>query len=420
VTPTSEPLRRLLSNLAYRDAAQVYWRGIALVVMALVFMFTAWPPGAIRAAILEAEATRAAAILSAAMLVHHLASAGLVERMLASERLRWWWQMPLPRGFWRRLHWRHLIALHGGWLAATVYGLLPNAAAEPWRTGALAIAWTGVSLGAAATRVMLRDRGVLVRIAIAAASVASVLLTQLVAVELGAAIGLLALAWTHVRLDRPMPEVRPTPRLPWLGQHAVLALARLRIIMLARRDRPALVAVIAVLVVLALACGLAFDHVGDAARNFVRGSAILACSLGVALLARADRLLAGDRSLMDSWGIDPRHELAGRWTTAILGALPFFLLASLRVPPAWTLDVLLVLAWASIHALRPSGPEPALGRFAARTASAIVLVAVIDSTLPLLAWIAIDSLRLPRALTRAETLRLRVASDLQQRDDHGV
>lgn len=415
------PLRRRLSSLAYRDAALAYQRGVALVVMALVFMFIAWPPDAIRAAILGAEPTRAALILSVVMVVHHVASAGLVERMLASDRLTWWWQLPISRGFWRSLHWRHLIALHVLWLATMVYGLLPHALAQPWRTGAIAIAWTGTSLGAAAGRVLLRDRGVLVRVAIAAAAGASVLLTQLVAVELGAVIGLLALTWTHARLDRPMPELAARPRLPWFRGHAVIALTRLRITLLARRDRPGLVAVIVTQIILALAATLGFDHVGDAAHHLARGAAILGCTLGVGLLARAERLLARDRALMDSWGIDPRHELAARLLTATLGALPFLVTVGPGLPLAWTLEAMLVLAWACVGALRfPMPDQPTVGRFFIRTSAAVILTVVIDSTLPLLAWILIELLGLPRAHARAEAIRRRVTADLPQRDDHGV
>ena len=421
-------LRRSLSGLVYRDAAQAYQRGVALVVMALVYIFTAWPPGAIRAAILAADPTRAGLILSAAMVVHHLASAGLVERMLASDRLAWWWQLPVPRRWWRRLHWRHLITLHLGWLAAMVFGLLPGVQIDPWRSLAIAIAWTGVSLGAAVARVVLRERGRALRLGVAAAAGASVLLTEWVAVELGAAIGLLALVWSQGQLDRPMPELaaRRTLRLGW-GQ-ASLALARLRLTLLVRRDRPRVAAVLAAELALALAAGLGFDHVGEAAHDLARGAAILACSLGAGLLARSCQLLGRDRALMDSWGIDPRDDRRAELLVASLACLPFSLVAGLALPIAWALELALVLVWASVGALRGralaelrQGLEaPAIGRFFARTCGATILVIALDSTLPLLAWTAIDGLRMPGANARAEAMRRRVTADLPQRDDHGT
>jgi hypothetical protein len=191
--------------------------------------------------------------------------------------------------------------------------------------------------------------------------------------------------------------------------------------LLARRDRPALVAVIAVQVVLALAAGLAFDHVQDAARHFARGAGIVGCSLGAGLLGRAERLLARDRSLMDSWGIAPLHEWVARALVAMLGALPVMAVTSSSLPLGWTLEATPVLAWAIVHALRPTHADrPVIARFFVRTIAAIVIVVGFDSTLPLLAWTLIELLGLPRAHAHAEALRRRVASDLPQRDEHGL
>ncbi|MFV8755397.1 hypothetical protein ACNOYE_33010 [Nannocystaceae bacterium ST9] len=423
MTTDLSSLRRRLSSLVYRDTAQAYQRGVALVVMALVYMFTAWRPDQIRAAILAAEPASAAAILAAVMVVHHLASAGLVERMLASDRLTWWWQLPVPRTWWRALHWRHLIALHLGWLAATIYGLWPVAITDPWRAAALAIAWIGVSLAAAVARVILRDRGPLVRVAIVVIAAASVVITELVAAELGALIGVVALAWTHRSLDRPMPELALRPTWRWDRTHPVLALARLRVLVVARRDRPALAGLLALELALAYLTIAAFGQIGEAAGNFARGAAVVASSLGGVLLVRSQRLLAGELALMDGWGIDPRHERRARLLAALSFALPYTLIAGARLPILWTLEALPALAWAGVGALRASLVQrdtPALGRFFARTIAAVMLVVILGSTLPLLAWIAFDAIGLARDHARAEALRRRVHADLATRDDHGI
>lgn len=419
-------LRRRLTGLVFRDVAEAYQRGVLLVMMALVYLFTAWPPDQIRAALRTATPEQAAKVLALAMLAHHLASAPLIDRMLAGRAIAWWWQLPVSRGFWRRLHARHLIHLHLGWIAVAIYAALPGLPRAPWHELAHATAWIAAGLAAATLRVQARDRPPRVRVAIATAAALVPVIALLVRAELAAALGLAALAWAWARLDRPLPERAPPRRvaLPW-GRPA-LALTRLHLTLLARAEAPRLAALLGLAVSLSILSGLALVEAGERARGLVFGAAILSCSLGAGVIARADHLLAHDRGLLDAWGVTPSVERLARALTALLGALPFVLLAAPRLPLVWTLELAAVLAWACVGALRLAAlaqarlelGDPRVGRVALRVILAVLLVVLTDTPLVLLAWALLEAIALPDQLAHAEALRLRVSIDLPRAQEH--
>lgn len=429
VSVAHRKLRARLAGLVYRDVAAIYQQSVLMLALLLAYLFTAWPPDQIRAALRTTSPERAATILALVMLVHHLASAPLVDRMLAAPQLSWWQQLPLSRGFWRSLRIHHLLGLHAAWLAATVYAMLPGLALQPLRELAFGLAWLGSSLAAAGARVQLRDRAWPLRSSVALAPSLVVVLTWLVDAWLGALLGGLALALVLVRLDRPLPERAAPRRMPWSRAGwgpATLALVRLHATLLVRGEPVRSASTLALALGLALVAGLAYAQVGEAGRGLARGAAIVACCSGASLLERVDRRLLHDHDLLDAWGLARRTELRARVLTTLLAALPFVLVAAPRVPLAWTLEHACVLAWACVGGLRAAalahlriGQPQALGRIMLRVLAAIVVVTLARSTLPLLAWLVVELIRLPALLVRAAAARRRVLGETPKERDVG-
>ena len=92
------PLRRQLTRLVVRDAVNAYWGGAVLVLLPLVYLWREWPPWAIRDALVQLPVTERAVVMAALHVVYARVTAPVVRRLLASERLRWWWTLPLSAG----------------------------------------------------------------------------------------------------------------------------------------------------------------------------------------------------------------------------------------------------------------------------------------------------------------------------------
>lgn len=432
------PLRRRLGGLVYRDAARAYGVGVGLAVLPLVYLFREWPPWAIRDALHGLPVVERAGVLAGAHAIYGLATAPLVRQLLASERLRWWWTLPLPARWWRALHLRHLVLLDGPWLAAIAYGTLTPAARHGSAHASIeavtsAAAFGMLTLAGQIALVSLADRSASWRggglVAWALAVVLAVLVPGPMALLLAAPP--LWLAWR--RLGWPMPEVRARAR-GWAGGPPVVALARLGWLAVRRRDGVAVAWGVAVQLLTVLLAGLAVVHVGAAepasVHALLRGLAVIAATVGTALVLRAVRLLHGDRPLMDCWGIDPRHERRARLLLAASGVLPALVLGSLVLPwlgsvgRAWPLELALAAVWATVGTVRVTFELEArrrlhgarLPRHLLWMAAALILVSVAGSSLVLLPWAALEAMRLPSLQRRADAARRRFES--ARRDDH--
>jgi hypothetical protein len=428
------PLRRRLGVLVYRDAARAYGVGVSLAVLPLVYLFREWPPWVIRDTLHDMPAAERAGVMAAAHAVYGLATAPLARQLLASERLRWWWTLPLPAAWWRGLHLRHLLLLDAPWLLALAYGVAPLVARE----GAVAaissgLAFAALTLAGQIALVSVADRhlawagGGLLAWAVAVA--VAVLVPGPVAMMLGA-LALVPAAW---RLGRPLPETRAQTR-GLAGGPPVLALARLGWLAVRRRDGVAVTwGVIVQLSAVGLA-GLACVHVGDsepgAVQALMRGLAVVCATVGTALVLRSIRLVHGDRPLMDTWGIEPHHERHARLLLATAGVLPALLVGSVLLPwlhplgRAWPLELGLATAWAALGTVRMAFGleadrrlhETRLPRHLVWMGAALVLVGAAGTVLVLLPWAALAAFRLPATQRSADAARRRY--ETAQRDDH--
>jgi hypothetical protein len=162
----------------------------------------------------------------------------------------------------------------------------------------------------------------------------------------------------------------------------------------------------------------------------MRGAAVVCATLGAALVLRSARLVHGDRPLMDTWGIEPRHERWARLLLAVAGVLPAVLvgaplLAWLHpVGRTWLLDLGLAAAWAALGTARIAFTleadrrlhEPRLPRHLLWLGAALVVVGAAGTLLVLVPWAALEAWRLPAAQRRADAARRRFES--ARRDDH--
>lgn len=427
-------LGRRLTGLVFRDASRAYGVGVALAVFPLVYLIREWPPWLIRSTLHELPTSQRAGLLAAAHAVYGLATLPVVRRLLASERLRWWWGLPLSASWWRRVHLRHLVLLDAPWLLAIGYGVAPLAGRE----GALgavaaAVSFMALTLAFQIATVGSIDRSPLVTMAWiggwALAVAAAVWLPSLAS----AALGLGALLVAARRLGRPMPEPSARRRSA-AGGPPVLALARLGALAVRRREPVALawgltieLAAVA-LAALALLRSEAIED--DSLLALLRGLAVICAVVGTMVSHRAVRLLDGDRPLLDSWGIDPRHERWARLLLAGAGVLPAALvgtpLLALLDPlgRTWLLELLVCTAWASVGVVatgflleaRRNLGQPRLPRTVLRLGAGRILVGIAGSSAALLPWALLDAVRLPSAQRRAERARMRF--ETARRDDH--
>ncbi len=425
-------LRRRLSLLVYREAANRTQIGIALAMMPLIYVLVIWPPPAIRAALIELEPLARAQWLLAAHAIYLFATHGVTQRVIASARLAWWWQLPLSPSWWRTLHLRHLLLLHSAWLAIIVYALIPRASGGEWAAAILiGVGHAGWMLAAVVGLVAWIDRRWPVR----------VLLGLAVALVAGAAVwapawaiaaaGLGAATLAIRRLGRPMPE--RSSRSLGLGLRGGSRLALARTILLAglRRESVAVVGSFVLQAILLVLVGFAIAQVGERARPLQRGVAVVIAVVEAGLLTRGLRTLAADRALMRSWGIASEVELAARILAVLLAGLPVLvggqLVLSLVGPVghAWALDHGVALVWASVGGASASFSDeihdaiqkPRLGRTFLRVIAGAILVSIAESVLVLLAWTGLEVLRLPSSQARAERVRARREATIH--DDHG-
>ncbi|MCH9685649.1 MAG: hypothetical protein K0V04_29730 [Deltaproteobacteria bacterium] len=145
---------------------------------------------------------------------------------------------------------------------------------------------------------------------------------------------------------------------------------------------------------------------------------------------RAVRIVDGDRSLLDTWGIDLNHERGARLLLAVVGVAPaaagvviVSLVTGGQALP-WSLDLTVATVWAAIGTVgndfamqarrTPHGTR--FPRRVLRLALTVVLVVGSGTVLVLLPWTIIEALRLPGLHRRAERARLRFETSTP--DDH--
>ncbi|MCX4247711.1 hypothetical protein [Paraliomyxa miuraensis] len=425
------PLWRRLGALVLRDAVRAQGAGVALVLLPLVYLFREWPPWVIRDTLHALPDGERAGVLAMAHAGYGLATAPLHRQLLASERLRWWWALPLPAGWWRGLHLWHLGLLGAPWLGAIVYGVLGLVP----RAGGLEAITSGVAFGALSIAwpvalVSVLDRHVAWRGLVVLGWAGSVAVAVMVPGPIALCLAAPGLGLAVRRLGRPMPEARARAS-GVAGGHPVLALARLCWLAVRRRDGVAVAWGVAVQLGAVALGGLALSHVGttepETARALLRGLAVVAATVGTAVVLRASRLVHGERPWMDSWGIDPRHERRARWLLAACGVLPAFVLGALWLPwvgpspsslgAGWSLQLGLATIWAASTTTRMSFSLEAerrlqdsrLPRHLLWMAAALLLVGVAGSVLVLLPWAAVELWRSPASRRLLETAH---------RDDH--
>lgn len=427
-------LRRRLTALVYRDAARAYGVGLMLAMLPAVYLYREWPPWAIRDALRGLDVETRAATLAIATMVYGLVTRSPVRMLLASERLRWWWTLPLSGAWWRALHLRHLLLLDGPWLLAIGYGVMPQGSGDSWATAiASGLSLMALTLAGQVALAAVLDRGAWMTIAGVGAwglvVAAFVWLPPVAAVVVGAS----ALVIAVRRLGRPMPEALARRR-GAAGGHPVVALARLGALAVRRRESVALAWGTGVQLIAVGLVALATARVGavetSAALALQRGIAIVCATVGTVVCLRAVRLLDEDRPLLDSWGIAPRHERRARLLLAAAGVLPAAIVGTpllFALGPTgrgWLLQLGIATAWAAVGTVTASFAaearrelrRPVLPRTLLRMGTALVLVGVAGSLLVLLPWALLDALRLPSAQGGADRARLRFETPLQ--DDH--
>ena len=427
-------LRWRLTALVYRDAAKAYGMGMALVLLPMVYLYREWPPWDIRDALYAASPSVRAGIIAAAHAVYGLATAPVVRQLLASERLRWWWALPLSGRWWQAMHLRHLLLLDMPWLVAIGYGAMPWAEREDPLTATavgltfIALTITGQIGLASATDRPMAWRGLGVGLwGLAAGS------AVLAPTWLGCTLAMATLIPATIRLRRPLPEARAHMR-GAAGGHPILALARLGWLAVRRREPMAMAWGLTMQLAAVALVGLALVHVGstqfDAVRSLQRGLAVVSAIAGAALILRATRIVDGDRPMLDSWGIRPSHERWARLLLAATGVLPALVVGSLVLPylhPVgrwWPMDQTLALLWAALTLVttdfqaeaRRQLHEPRFNRLMLRMAAAAVLVVGAGTTLVLVPWAALAAWRLPAAQRAATTARMRF--ETTRSDDH--
>lgn len=428
------PLRRQLSRLVVRDAVNAYWGGAVLVLLPLVYLWREWPPWAIRDALVQLPVTERAVVMAALHVVYARVTAPVVRRLLASERLRWWWTLPLSAGWWRALHVRHLVLLDAPWLLAIAYGVAPRfARGEPLEALACGGIFMALTLAGQVALVASGDRRGVVAVTWLGAYAGAVALAVAVPLVLGGAVAAVSLGLAVQRLGRPLPEVRARLR-GLAGGHPVVALARLGWLAASRRDRMVVGWGIGLQLAAVALVALGHAHVGavevEAMDALRRGLAVVCAVVGTAVVLRAVRIVDGDRVWLDSVGIEPRHERRAWLLLAATGVLPAAA-AGLVVlawrdaaAHAWLMDLGLATGWAALGIVTlgfglEAGRrlhEPRMPRLLVRMGLAVLLVVGFETVGALLPWAVLDAVRLRGLQRRAERARLRF--ETARRDDH--
>ncbi len=427
-------LRRRLFGLVYRDAARAYGAGLGLVLLPMVYLLREWPPWVIRDALRELPAPERALTLASAHALYGLVTMPVVRQLLASERLRFWWTLPLSARWWRGVHLRHLGFLDAPWLIAIAYGALPLHASHGAAVALMSgLAFAMLTLAGQIALVSIADRGVLWLAASGSAWALAVALAVLWPAPLAALLGAAAVVPAVRRLGRPMPEISAVVR-GRAGGPPVLALIRLGWLAARRRDSIVLAWGVAVQLGAVGLAALAITHVGltepSAAAALRRGLAVVAATVGTALVLRSARVLHGDRPTLDTWGITPAQERWARLGLAAAGVVPALVVGSVVLPGlgpvgrAWTLDLLVATGWAAVTTVRLGFAlearrrmhEPRLLRHLPRMGLALILTGLVGTPWVLLPWAAIAALRLPATQRAAERARRRF--ETAHRDDH--
>lgn len=427
-------LRRRLGVLVLRDARRTYGVGVALALLPLVYLFREWPPWAIRDALHGLPPRSRALVMAGAHATYGLATAPVVRQLLASERLRWWWTLPLCVRWWQALHLRHLVILDAPWLLAVAYGVIPLATTEgPASAAACGLTFMMLTLAGQVFMVAVVDRALSFTGVVLLAWALAVALAVLVPSLVGAGLGALTLGLATRRLGRPMPESRARAR-GRAGGPPVLALVRLAWLAARRHDTVALIWGTAIQLLAVALAGLALAHVGGhepgAAAALRRGLAVVCATVGAAVVLRSVRVLHGDRPLLETWGIEARHERWARLLLAAAGGLPAWLVGSLVLPAlgpvgrGWPLDLLLATTWAALSTTRLTFSlearrrlhAPRLPRHLLWMATALLITGLAGTPLALLPWAALEAWRLPATQRRADRARRRF--ETAARNDH--
>lgn len=428
------PLRRQLSRLVVRDAVSAYWGGAVLVLLPLVYLWREWPPWAIRDTLVRLSVIDRAWVMAVAHVVYVVVTAPVVRRLLASERLRWWWALPLSAGWWRVLHVRHLVLLDAPWLVAIAYGVAPRFdRGAPVEALACAGTFMALTLAGQVALVASTDRRATVSVAWLAAHAALVALAVVVPLAAGVGVAGLALWLAVERLGRPMPEARARLR-GVAGGHPVVALARLGWLAVSRRERMVVGWGIALQLAAVALVDLGIEHVGArevaAVAALRRGLAVVCAVVGTAVVLRAVRIVDGDRPWLDSVGIEPRHERGARLLLAAMGVFPAAA-AGLVVlawhgaaAPEWLMDLGIATGWAALGVVTmgfglEAGRrlhEPRMPRLLLRMGLGMLLAVGFETVWALVPWAALDAARLRGLQRRADRARVRL--ETSRRDDH--
>jgi len=440
--PTDRPparpavLRRQLGRLVYRDAAQAYGVGVALVVMPLLYLFREWPPWVIRDTLHGLPPLTRAAVIAGAHATYGLATLPVVRVLIGSERLRPWWSLPLGPRFWPALHLRHLVLLDAPWLLAIAYGVLPLAhrpGGGPLPALAAGLAFALLTLAGQIGLAAVADRRPPWAGAGLIAWAAAAALATLAPAPLALLVGVVAFAPARLRLGTPMPEASAR-RHGRAGGPAQLALVRLHGLAARRHEPVALSWGLGVQLGAVALVGLGIVHVGAsepaAAAALRRGLAVVAATVGAALGLLSVRALDGDRPQLDTWGIPDAHERRARVLLAAFGVAPALVAGTLVLPwlgpvgRGWVLDGLIATGWAATFTAHLTFARQARGRLHASwllrhllwMSLALVLTGAAGTSLVLLPWAGLSAWRLPAAQRRADRARRRYES--ARRDDH--
>lgn len=300
---------------------------LALALATTGYLWLWFPPAEVRATLHAAAATERAIWLLLAWATYLRVTAFASARAVGSSEVMHLRHLPIAARSWQRMHVVHLAVLEWPLAAAVAYGVAPTWA----HARGDAIAWcVAATIGTMAWRVVAlatRDRSVVARAGIAAATAAIVggaIVMAVAAVALGLAS--IALAWAWRRLARPLPGVRGARTLPAFARGPLGALVWLWLALAWAHDRTAIAVVAAVEVLAVAAIALAWRHVGGHVHGNVAAAIALFCSLGVApvvwLGLRNERRLALERHALDPLiGVASIELLACVMATAAL-ALP--------------------------------------------------------------------------------------------------